>query len=288
MAEGVVVVDQVAVVREVLPGCARRFAELVAGSPPDAKATADWTVADTAAHVASIATMYTSILAPEGGPVPVKPLAEAVRKVTVDTVADLNTMALRHFTNRDPEALAAGLRSDVDTILELTEGTDHDRTVPWLGDSRVPVGGVLAHLVNELLVHGWDIARGVRASWPMPAREAAPFFDLFVVGMIRNDTGALLQGPPPSERRIAVAFRSRHTAPVTLVLHRGQVSAENGPADVRVTFDPATLNLMMFGRVSRARAALTGKLFVSGRRPWLLPEFLRTVRLPTNARPLNG
>ncbi len=281
-------VDQVGVVREVLPGCARRFAELVVGAPPDAKATADWTVADTAAHVASIATMYTSILAPQGGPVPVKPLAEAVLKVTVDTVADLNTMALRHFTNRDTESTTKGLRSDVDTILQLTEGTDHDRTVPWLGDSRVPIGGVLAHLVNELLVHGWDIARAVRAPWPMPAREAAPFFDLFVVGMIRNDTGLLLQGPPPSERRIAVAFRSRHTAPVTLVLHRGQVSAENGPADVRVNFDPATLNLMMFGRISRARAALTGKLFVSGRRPWLLPEFLRTVRLPTNAKPLNG
>lgn len=279
--------EQVAVVREALPGVARRFAELVAGAPPQLNATADWTIADTVAHVASIATMYTAILPPEGGEVPVKQLAEQVRAVTVDTVADLNAMALRHFADRDVKRLSVQLQSTVDDLMKMTRGTDHEWPIPWLGDSRVPVGGVLAHLVNELMVHGWDIARALRAPWPMPAREAAPFFDLFVVGMIRNGTGNILDGPPPGDRRIAVAFRSRHTAPVTLVLHRGRVSVGDGPVDARVRFDPATLNLVLFGRVSRLKAALGGKLVVSGRRPWLLPEFLRTVRLPTNARPLS-
>jgi len=94
----------------------------------------------------------------------------------------------------------------------------------------------------------------------------------------------LLDGsPPPRERRIAVEFRSAHTTPVTLVLRAGRVTAEEpgGDTDVRLRFDPATLNLMMFGRVSRARAAFTGKVVVRGRRPWLLPDFLRTVRLPS-------
>jgi hypothetical protein len=50
---------------------------------------------------------------------------------------------------------------------------------------------------------------------------------------------------------------------------------------VRVRFDPATLNLMLFGRVSRLQGALTGKLIVSGPRPWLLPAFQRTVRFPS-------
>lgn len=44
--------------------------------------------------------------------------------------------------------------------------------------------------------------------------------------------------------------------------------------------DPA--NLMLFGRMSRVRAALTGKVLVSGPRPWLLPAFLRTVHMPDN------
>ncbi|CCH33236.1 hypothetical protein BN6_59800 [Saccharothrix espanaensis DSM 44229] len=279
---------QEAVVREVLPVVAARFADLVARAPaPGAMATRDWTVADTAAHVTAIAVRYTEVLAP-GGAVPAGEFADHLPDTTVDTITELNNVTLRHFTERDPAVLATVLRSATDTVVALTADTDPKRIVPWLGGSRVPVGGVLAHLVNELLVHGWDVARATGAPWPIPPREAAPLFDLFIVGMIRNDVGHLLDGPPPDDRRIAVAFRSDHTAPVTLVLHRGRVGVQEPgePADVRVSFDPATLNLVLFGRVGRARAALTGKLRVTGRRPWLLPTFLRTVRLPTNAAPL--
>jgi hypothetical protein len=38
---------------------------------------------------------------------------------------------------------------------------------------------------------------------------------------------------------------------------------------------------MLFGRTSQIRAVLSGKVRVSGRRPWLLPAFRRTMRLPS-------
>jgi uncharacterized protein (TIGR03083 family) len=252
-------------------------------------ATAHWTVADTAAHVTGIAAMYATILAPDPGPVPLRPVADFIPTVTVETVAELNDLTLRHFPERNTSNLASALKATVDYVLSLTEHTDPERPIPWLGDSRVPVGGILAHLLNELLIHGRDIARAAHAPWPIPPHEAATFFDLFVVGMIRNGVGQVLDGPPPNTRRIAVAFRSRHTTPVTLVLHNRDVWVEQpgAPVDAKVTFDPATLNLMLFGRVSRVRAALTGNLLISGRRPWLLPTFLRKVRLPTNSQPLS-
>jgi hypothetical protein len=37
---------------------------------------------------------------------------------------------------------------------------------------------------------------------------------------------------------------------------------------------------MMFGRIARPRAVLSGKVRIGGPRPWLLPAFLRTVRMP--------
>jgi hypothetical protein len=141
---------------------------------------------------------------------------------------------------------------------------------------------VLAHLLNELLIHGRDIARPRQARWDIPAEYAALFFDLFIVGMLRHDTGQWLEtDEPPRKRRIAISFRSAHTDPVTLVLHRGVASVEEpgGRPDVQVRFDPATLNLMLFGRISKARAVLTGKLAVRGK-PWLLFSFLRVVRPP--------
>ncbi|MBB6348646.1 hypothetical protein AB0C18_22120 [Nonomuraea muscovyensis] len=36
-------------------------------------------------------------------------------------------------------------------------------------------------MLNELQIHGRDIARTVRTRWPVPAREAALFFDLFLL-----------------------------------------------------------------------------------------------------------
>jgi hypothetical protein len=143
---------------------------------------------------------------------------------------------------------------------------------------------MFAHMVNELLIHGNDIARAAGVPWVMPAQDAALFFDLFTVGLANGHNGRLLDGSKrPLQRRIAVEFRSGYTTPVTLVVRDGQLTAEPvGPgADAWVRFDPATLNMMMFGRISRAQAVLTRKIIIGGRRPWLVPAFLRTARFPS-------
>jgi hypothetical protein len=79
-----------------------------------------------------------------------------------------------------------------------------------------------------------------------------------MIGTTRCGLGRLLDGAPAPGRRIAVEFRSRYTAPVMLVVHEdGGVTAEEpgAPTDVRLWFDPPSLNLMLFGRLSKARAA---------------------------------
>lgn len=140
-----------------------------------------------------------------------------------------------------------------------------------------------ADLTNELLVHGHDITRSIGAAWPIPEDYAALFFELFLVETIRNGAGTILDdGKPARPGRIAVEFRSAYTLPVTIVLDTGRVSIEEPSRDndVRVYFKPASTSLMLFHRISRPRAALTGSLFVWGRRPWLLAPFLQKVRLP--------
>lgn len=269
--------------RTALRTTAERFLDLAEAS--DARtmasmATADWSVADTVAHVGTIAAMYTGIVRFAE---PVIPAVEAqVLATSVDTVAELNARTLALRPERDPAVLVERLRTDIDDVLAATETADPAAAVAWLGDSRVPICGVLAHLVNELHIHGRDIARATRAPWHVPAADAALFFEVFFVELLRRDVGHLLDNDePPSDRRIAVEFRSPHTTPVTVVLHQGRVTVEQpGDADVRIFFDPPALNLMMFHRISKARAALTGKVRVWGRRPWLLPAFLRTVRCP--------
>lgn len=270
-------------VREALPQVGGRFADLVAGVPdPSARAVGSWSIVETAAHVGFIALMYTSMVRGDDGSLPLPGLAEPMDTASIDTVSRMNALALDAYPERDPALLAARLRADIAEVLAVSADLDPAEPVRWLGGARVPVAGVLAHLVNELLIHGLDIARAARRPWPIPASYEALFFELFLVGMVRNDMGSLLDDAKPSPRRIAVEFRSAYTSPVVLVLQHGALRAcEPGvPVDVRIRFDPAVMLPMMFGRISRARAALTGGVRVSGRRPWLLPEFLRTLRMP--------
>lgn len=279
-----VTADQWRAVRTALQETGDRFAEMVRTADPRAMATAHWTVPDTAAHVLVIALMYTSVVEPDKTALPIPALAEPIKMCTVDSVHQLNAIGLRHLTERDPEALAKQLRACVEHILRATVDDDPATPRSWLGESQVPVAGVLAHLLNEFQIHGRDIARAIRAPWRVTAPEAALYFELFFIGMLHYTYGRLLDDctARPLERRIAVEFRSDYTSPATVVLHRGRVSLgePGGAVDVRVSYDPVTLNLMLFGRISRVRAALTGKVVIRGPRPWLLPVFQRTVYMP--------
>ncbi|MFC4081406.1 maleylpyruvate isomerase N-terminal domain-containing protein [Amycolatopsis samaneae] len=270
-------------VRDALPQAGARFADLVlTAHDPATRVTADWSVVETTAHVGFIALMYRVMVRGGDEPLPLPALTTSIKQARTDTVADMNTLALREYPERDPVRLSEKLRTDIAEILRRSEGIDPERPVSWLGGALVPVAGVLAHLLNELLIHGLDIARAIGVPWPIRAVDEALFFDLFLVGMTRNSVGTLLDDAVPSPRRIAVEFRSAHTDPVVMALQHGHVTIEepDGASDVRLSFDPAVLVPMMFGRVSRARAVLTRKVVIGGPRPWLLRPFLKVVRMP--------
>lgn len=277
--------DQWQVARTALHETGRRFADMVLAAPnPGVLATRGWTVAETAAHVAALAWLARYVVAPHEAAQPSQEIAGAIPTTTCDTVADFNALTLRHFRERDLTALAHQVRGDIELLLSHTADMDPAATVRWLGESRVPVCGIVAHLLNELQIHGRDIALASGALWTVPPRDAALFFELFLVGVTRHGYGRLLDnGARPRERRIVVEFRSAHTTPVAFVLQRGLVTVEapEPGCDVRLSFDPVTLNLMLFGRVSKARAVLHRDVVIGGRRPWLLPIFLRKLRLPS-------
>ena len=277
--------DQWNAVRESVRATAGRFCDLVTSVPdPAARATAEWSVADVAAHVTTISFLNTMLMGAAEPPFEMPGLTQAIAATTVDTVHGLNDQVMSHFLERDVSRLLDTLRHHVDLMLTASREHHPDDTFSWLGEARPTLAGMFAHMVNELLIHGNDIASALKVPWAMPAPDAALFFDLFYVGLANGELGRLLDGSKrPLRRRIAAEFRSGYTAPVTIVVRNGQVSAEPaGPgADVKVRFDPATLNMMMFGRISKPRAVLTRKVIISGRRPWLMPAFLRTIRFPS-------
>jgi uncharacterized protein (TIGR03083 family) len=277
--------DSWAAVRTAVREAGHRFADLIRSVPdPAAPATKGWSIADIAAHVTGIAWNYTAFLAEDDRPLPIPEVAKAMETVTVDTIrTDLNPVQLRAYPERDPAALADRLCTSVAEVLSLTEDTDPARVVDWMGGARLPVAGVLAHMLNETLLHGLDIARAAGTRWPITDEQAVLFFDLFLVEIVRNGYGRLLDDDRPVRPgRIAVEFRSALTEPMTMVLESGLTTAHLPRAnpDVRIRFRPVALNLLLFRRIGYARPVLSGSLAVSGRRPWLLAPFLRKLRMP--------
>src|SRR5579859_731290 len=272
-------------VRESLRRTAGRFCELVSSIPdPGTRATVKWSVADVVAHVAAIAWMDTTLMRAAAQPVPFPGLDEALAATKVDDVHGFNDQVMSYLAEHDAGLDLSRLREHIVLMLTASQNRDPGETYGWLGGARLPLAGMLAHMVNELLIHGNDIAQAVKVPWAMPPADAALFFELFYMGLAAGDMGRVLEGSKrPLKRRIAVEFRSGYTTPVTVVVCNGRVTTEPiGPgADATVRFDPATLNMMLFGRISKSRAVLTRKIIVGGRRPWLLPAFLRTIRAPS-------
>jgi hypothetical protein len=270
-------------IRKSLEQVGAEFASLALAVDPAKMATKHWSVADTVAHVTAIAGMDMPLVHGEQE-LSIPALNDVWLDITIDTVKDFNTVAMGVFTERKVDVLAEQLVGLIGGLLQATADADPDEAVVWLGDSRLPIAGLLAHLTNELLVHGRDIARATGQQWTIRSEDAAQFFDAFVVGLFRNSYGKLAdEAPPAKDKRIAVEFRSDFTAPVAIVIDHGVVRIEEPRPDndVRIFFEPGALSLTLFGRVSRARTMLTGGMRVSGPRLRLLPEFLRTVRMPS-------
>jgi len=277
--------DQWNAVRESLRATCERFIAL-ASSAPDAgtKATVKWSVADIAAHLAAVAWMDTTLLQVGADPFPMPGLAEGLAATAVDDVHGFNDVVMSYFPERDLSANLAILRHHIDLMLSASENRAPTETFAWLADAQLPLAGMLAHMINELLIHGNDIARAVKVPWTMPPADAALFFELFYLGLALGDPGRVLDGSKrPRKRRIAVELHSDYTTPITFVVQNGQLTTEpvGRGADAKVTFDPASLNMMLFGRISPLRAVMTRGLVVRGPRPWLLPAFLRTARAPS-------
>lgn len=242
-----------------------------------------WSVAQTAAHVAVVASSYTSLLPAMTKPHPIPGVDTRMRQTALDELGGLNEYTLQHLTERDPMVLAVRVGSAVEQLLAISDDLDPLRRVGWLGDAQLPIAGWYAHLLNELLLHGRDIAGAVGAPWAIPQRDAAMAFEMFLVTLLSGDTGRLLEHEPMSRSRIAIRFRSRYTTPVTLVAQDSRMGVEppdRTAVDATLFFEPAALMLILFNRLGKVRSALTGRVVVWGRRPWLLPAFLRAVRFP--------
>lgn len=265
---GEVPIDRAAAARA-LEGAVVR-ASLLLGGLGDTSAQikgSEWTVRDAAAHVISYASLWEAALQGQRSPID-----------DVSTLARHNERLIAAVKERTGRELAERLTRDYGQVVLAAEKFPADLRILWHEGMLLDVPGALSLALSELLVHGYDIARTVRAPWPITRHDAglasAGGTRMLHLGLDSNKAGST---------RMACGFRLRPTPEFAVVVDRRTATVECppvSPLDCRVSGDPVSFLLVSYGRVPQWSAVLRAKLRAGGRNPWLVARFSRLVKAP--------
>lgn len=260
-------------VAEVAPALVR----LVRETEPVEAVLGHWGTGEIAAHISHVIRYDGDSL--DGIPLPPAELRPAAVAMVTDS-------ELAADPERDPVALAERIEKQLADLLSRME-TPVIETVTWLGGVSLPASAVMCHLLEELLVHGFDLATAGRRPWPIAPSHAT----LAIVGAAAPIITAA--GPTAFvNRRHAAGFRARFDIRLRgqdrfvvvfedgMTIRVGPDADDGQPVDAHVSADPAAMLLLMLNRVQPVRQVVRGKVVVWGRRPWRLARMIAAMTPP--------
>jgi hypothetical protein len=271
--------------RGALEETAARVTELLRSvADPGARAVGDWTVADAATHLREVTLLNRLWATGAEPPATFRPVYEKACAASIDQISEVNAMALAWERSRDPLVLARYIAEQVSAMLEGTVGLAGDEQVRWMGGIQIPVQAVLAHTLEELLVHGRDIARAEGRPFPMPAADVRLVFEGFLYNLLGTvDPGRFAGDRPSASSGVRCELRIRGCRPVVLDVDGDRTAISEpgaGRPDFKISADPTAMWLVIANRISPLGPTLRGKVVVSGRRPWRIRRLMRLMRMP--------
>ncbi|MCH8800154.1 MAG: maleylpyruvate isomerase N-terminal domain-containing protein [Chloroflexi bacterium] len=219
----------------------------------------DWSIRETASHVAAAAELNTGIL------------KGTLEPHAVADIAAINSEGLTRVDPGSPGELANGIFRAAEGLAAAARSHPAGQAVRWVDGVEQDAGTVLAAVLGEFLVHGFDIARSVRQNWDIRKQHAAqvlagtaPAMPLFV----HRENAAGFTGSYDIRVRGGVRFVARFDDGVLTIESPGPKGA-----DCYLWADPVALLLVFYGRVNQWGQVARGKMLSWGRKPWLGLKF---------------
>ncbi|MEZ0577131.1 maleylpyruvate isomerase family mycothiol-dependent enzyme [Nocardioides sp. MH1] len=236
----------------------QRFTRLAGSVPPDTRARAsDWTARDVVAHVLTVVRRYTTrdLDSWDG-------LSSTPAEVNEQNAAELAALV-----DVGMDDLVAELRKELETLTAIYREVDLDASYRFHFRTEIDGYGGLGNMIGELLVHGYDIARGAGRPWPIDDRDA----QLVLNGILQVADG-VLDPLATAGLDLSVLWRIGEARAMLHLEHGrgGFIDPADGPArpDVVIGGPPAATLLSLYGRIGTFEAARRGVLVRGGRRPW--------------------
>ncbi len=251
----------------------RLTAMLRSVTKPDAPALGEWDITQVAVHISH--GMDTISAMSRGGGNVIEDIA-GLATLTKVMVAGEGRRALGEIADRI-DVSVAGFLAAMDAAV-ATGDSSH----PWLIiGTEMPLSVLTCHMLNELTVHGRDIARAEGVPWPIDRAHASLIMLGFVLPSLHTVGRAMVVQEKAGNGRFEIHLRGGGRA--WMVFSDGNFSVEGspqGPVDCHLSVDPEAFLLVAWGRISQWSAMPKGQLLAWGRKPWLGLQLRSWLRNP--------
>jgi len=253
----------------------RLTAMLRSATKPEAPALGEWDVTGVAAHISHGMDTVTAMSRGGGGMIEDISGLEMLTKVMVagegrrplPELADRIDASVAGFLAAMEEAAAAG-----------------DTTHVWVVQgTEMPLSSLTCHMLNELTVHGRDIARGLGMPWAIDKGHAALILQGFVFPALHNLGRAMVVQEKAGDKRARFEVRLRGDGRAWAFFDHGDFSVETspkGPVDCHLSVDAEAFLLVAWGRISQWSAIPKGQLLAWGKKPWIGLQLRSWLRNP--------
>ncbi len=188
---------------------------------------------------------------------------------------------------RDLGVLADRIDQRAAKFFADSDGRSPDERRVWLVEgTTVTVVTLTCHLLNETVMHGYDIALAAGRPWKIERSYAAMVIAGFLVPILQTlEPRAMVDQQKAAGLRATYDVRIRGGARLSFVFDDGELHIEapnpnGGRADCHLSADPVAMLLLAWGRTSQWPAIAKGQLVAWGRKPWLGPRFRSLLRNP--------
>jgi hypothetical protein len=268
-----------------------RVTQLLRSVPdPEAAALGQWTVAEVAMHLSqawiAVPALARRDLSEIHAVLPeLKGTAGASVIRDVWDLGGVTRMGVTADPERDLAVLAGRIADRASAYLAGLSGFSPHESRAWLVEgTEVTIVTLTCHLLNETIVHGWDMARGAGRLWPIRPAHAALAVDGFLVPVFKAlGPRAMVDQEQAAGLHATYEVRVRGGGRHVFVFDDGELTIEDPsrrPIDCYIDADPVAFLMVAWGREGLGPATVRRELVVSGPKAWLGPKFRSLMRNP--------
>jgi hypothetical protein len=200
--------------------------------------------------------------------------------------ANMNDRALKSDTERDLAVLADRIEERAQEYLRECAVHSPDEPRSWIVEgTTAPLSALTCNLLNETIMHGYDIAKAAGRKWRINPAHAAMVVQQFFIPVIQTCEPGTFVNAEQAAVGLQASYQVhlRGDGRINFVFEDGSLRVEEPSArrvDCHILADPTAFFMVFWQRQSQWNAIAKGQLIAWGRKPWLGLKFRSLIRNP--------